>query len=150
MYKLKASFSRDKYRFLSNFWFFETPMKYGGMYFKTSEHFYMAMKTVDKSLRLKIAECTTGADAKKLGRSLDLRPDWEDIKLDVMLFALRYKFSIHNPTLRQKLLGTGDSYLQEANLWGDKIWGVCMKTCEGENNLGKLLMQVREEIRNEA
>ncbi len=91
----------------------------------------------------------SGAEAKKIGRSIKLRPDWEDIKFDVMLYALRYKSSMNNPILRSKLMQTGNSYLQEANLWNDKIWGVCMDTGEGENNLGRLLMQVREEICHE-
>ena len=155
--KTQASFSNEKYRFLSNFWNFEKPMKkvleVGGIlhnvYFKTSEAFYMAMKTQNPLLRVKIANCTNGAEAKKIGRALELRPDWEDIKFDVMLYALRYKFSESNPTLRQQLLDTKDTYLQEANWWGDKIWGVCMKTGEGENHLGRLLMQVRSEIKEE-
>lgn len=104
---------KDEYRFLSNFWMFEKPMLYDGMYFKTSEHFYMAMKTLDKPLRQQIADTYKGVDAKKLGRQLELRPDWEDIKFDVMLYALRYKFSKHNPNLRQQLLDTGDQHLQE-------------------------------------
>lgn len=146
--EIKPSFSNDKYRFLSNFYYFEKPFQYQGLYFKTSEHFYMAMKTKDLSVRKQISECKSGAEAKKIGRSLILRDDWEDIKFDVMLYILRYKFSKHNPTLRSRLLSTKDSYLQEANWWGDKVWGVCMKTCEGDNNLGRLLMQVREEIKN--
>lgn len=145
---LKHCFSGD-YTFLSNFWLFEKPMEYQGMQFISSEHFYMAMKTKSVTLRKRISECATGAEAKKVGRSVELRPDWESIKFDVMLYALRYKFSSANPTLRQKLLATGDTYLQEGNFWNDKVWGVCMKSCEGENNLGRLLMQVREEIRNE-
>ena len=148
--KFIASFSDEKYRFLSNFYYFDKPMLYQGMYFKTSEAFYMAMKSLDINVRKQISLAKSGADAKKLGRQVELRPDWEDIKFDVMLYALRYKFSHNNPNLRRLLIATGDSYLQEANLWGDKIWGVCMKTGEGENNLGRLLMQVREEIRNES
>jgi len=155
--KTQASFSNEKYRFLSNFWNFETPMHKViflngqpiSVIFKTSESFYMAMKTDNPLLRIKIANCKNGAEAKKIGRSLELREDWEDIKLDVMLYAIRYKFSLANPNLRQKLLATEDSYLQEANWWDDKIWGVCMKTGEGENHLGRVLMQVRSEIKGE-
>ncbi len=140
---------KEEYRFLSNFWFFEKPMLYDEMYFKTSEHFYMAMKTLDKSLRQQVADTQNGGSAKELGRKLELREDWEQIKFDVMLYALRYKFSKYNPTLRKQLLDTGAQYLQEGNWWNDKTWGVCLKTGEGENNLGKLLMQVRDEIRLE-
>jgi hypothetical protein len=117
--------------------------------FNTTEAFYMAMKTNDPHLRLEIANTKNGAEAKKIGRTLELREDWEHIKFNVMLYALRYKFSEYNPTLRQKLLATKDSYLQEANWWNDKIWGVCMKTGEGENHLGRLLMKVRSELRGD-
>lgn len=108
--KFRASFSDDKYRFLSNFWNFEKPLSYQGMLFKTSEAFYMAMKSTDINIRKMIALANSGAEAKKIGRSIELRPDWEDIKFDVMLYALRYKFSVNNPILRSKLLQTGDSY----------------------------------------
>ena len=66
------------------------------MLFKTSEAFYMAMKSTDISVRKMISLATSGAEAKKIGRSIELRPDWEDIKFDVMLYALRYKFSMNN------------------------------------------------------
>lgn len=150
---VRASF-RDDYNFLSNFYNFETPMRKviplndqpKVVFFKSVESFYMAMKTTNPLLRIKMSYAS-GAEAKKLGRSLDLREDWDDIKEDVMLYALRYKFSTLNPQLRQKLISTGDSYLQEGNWWNDKYWGVCLKTCEGLNRLGNLLMKVREEIR---
>ncbi|CAM0109837.1 hypothetical protein VPH166E361_0119 [Vibrio phage 166E36-1] len=64
-----------------------------------------------------------------------------------MEYGLRYKFSDTNPSLRSKLLDTSDVELVEGNWWGDKYWGVCLKTGEGENNLGKLLMKVREDLK---
>lgn len=134
------------YRFLSNFWFFETPMKYQGMTFVTNEHFYVAMKTKDINLRREVADHSLKG-LKKFGRSFTVRDDWESIKFDVMLYGLRYKFSKRNPFLRLQLLATEDEYIQEGNFWNDRIWGVCLKTGEGENNLGRLLMQVRDEIK---
>ena len=83
-------------------------------------------------------------DLKKFSRSFELRKDWDDIKLRVMRKALRYKF--RDNILCMKLLSTGDSYIEEENWWGDTYWGVCNGV--GENNLGKLLMEVREELRN--
>ncbi len=62
-----------------------------------------------------------------------------------MLDLLRIKFTI--PTLRERLLATGDQTLIEGNTWGDTYWGVCRGV--GLNNLGTLLMQVREECRAE-
>ena len=52
-------------------------------------------------------------------------------------------------SLKSKLLSTGDCLLEEGNWWGDKFWGVDIKTREGENHLGKIIMQVREELRND-
>ena len=63
--------------------------------------------------------------------------------------GLRYKFSKHNPKLRQKLLDTNGVELVEYNYWHDVFWGVCKKTEVGENHLGKLIMKIREEVDNE-
>lgn len=137
---------RGEYNWLSNFCYFNKPMLYDGMSFPTNEHFYIAMKTLCKEKRLEVAN-HPAKGLKAFGRSLVIRDDWEGIKLDVMLFGLRYKFSNSNPALRDKLIATGDMYIQEGNYWNDKFWGYCLKTREGENNLGKLLMQVRNEIK---
>ena len=137
---------QNEYRWLSNFWFFDNPLKYQGMLFYTNEHFYVAMKTRDVSIRKEVANHSLKG-LKKYGKSLVIREDWDKIKLDVMLYGLRYKFSNNNPKLRQLLLETKSLHIQEGNYWNDKFWGVCLKTGEGENNLGKLLMQVREEIK---
>lgn len=139
---------QGEYRWLSNFWEFDTPMVYQGMSFITNEHFYVAMKTKDLSIRKQVSEHPLKG-LKKFGNTFPLRKDWNDIKLDVMLFGLKYKFSEHNPTLRQKLINTDDLLIQEGNYWNDKFWGVCLKTGLGQNNLGKLLMQVRREIQDE-
>lgn len=137
---------KGNYRFLSNFTYFDRPMSYGNLEFPTVEHFYVAMKTTDNILRKTISNHPIKG-LKQLGSGITLRDDWESIKLDVMLYALRYKFSNKNPRLRKLLLDTNDLYIQEGNWWEDKFWGYCFKTEVGENNLGKLLMQVREEIR---
>ncbi len=136
---------QEEYRWLSNFWYLESPAIYQGLTFITNEHFYIAMKTKDLNIRKQVSNHPLKG-VKKFGTTFPLREDWDEIKLDVMLHGLRYKFSESNPTLRQKLIDTGDSLIQEGNYWNDKYWGVCLKTGEGENNLGKLIMQVREEI----
>ena len=61
-----------------------------------------------------------------------------------MYKCLRSKFSA--PELREKLLDTGDAELIEGNWWNDTTWGVCNGV--GENRLGKLLMQIRAEIKD--
>ena len=71
--------------------------------------------------------------------------DWEEIKDSIMYLGLRQKF--HNPTLQKKLLATGEEELIEGNWWNDTYWGVCNGV--GQNNLGKILMEVRDEIRRQ-
>lgn len=136
---------QKEYRWLSNFWYFEKPFAYQGLIYPTNEHFYVAMKTEDLFIREEVSNHPLKG-LKKFGTSFPVRDGWDDIKVKAMLHGLRYKFSEHNPTLRQKLIDTGDIYIQEGNNWNDKFWGVCLKTGEGENTLGKLIMKVREEI----
>lgn len=138
-----------KYEFLSNFW--HSPFTYEGITYPTNEHFFQAMKTLDPNERMWIASAVTPGDSKRRGRTCKLRYDWEMIKDEVMLTGLRLKFS--NPALRTQLIMTGDEELIEGNWWHDNTWGSC--SCDacrpiiGQNRLGKLLMQVRTEIREE-
>lgn len=134
-----------EYAFLSNFYF--SPMIIDNVVYTTNEHFFQAMKSLNPKERQAITLAPTPGKAKRLGRKVSLRKDWEDIKEEVMLIGLRHKFS--NPELRRKLLATGNQYLEEGNHWCDNFWGVCdCGTCggQGKNRLGKLLMQVREEL----
>lgn len=103
------------------------------------------MKTLDINKRRAIANASTPGLAKKMGRSVSLRPDWEDIKDDVMLEGLYRKFA--DDELAEWLLDTGDEELIEGNWWGDRYCGVCNGV--GQNKLGKLLMKVREELAEE-
>ena len=139
---------RGEYSFLSNFYRFDKPFKYGRETYPSNEHFYIAMKTLDMYERDIIARHPPKG-LKARGRSITLREDWEDIKLKVMEYGLKYKFSRCNPNLRGKLLSTDELLIQEGNYWGDTYWGVCLKTGKGDNHLGKLLMRIREEVRNE-
>ncbi len=129
------------YRFLSNFWY--VPIHVEGDVYPTVEHAYQAMKTLDASSRRMIKTATSPGYAKRLGRGTPLRTDWEDIKVPVMRYLVKEKFFNHRH-LARKLLSTGDEELREGNHWGDVFWGVCNGV--GENQLGKILMQVREEI----
>lgn len=135
-----TSFS-GPHRWLSNFW--PAPVRMSGVVYPTVEHAYQAAKTTDPSLRQQIAAVRSPAEAKRLGRRLPLRPDWEQIKQPVMLACLRAKF--RHPELHARLLATGDALLVEGNAWGDRYWGVCRGI--GQNHLGRLLMQVRNELR---
>lgn len=84
--------------------------------------------------------------AKKLGRRVQLRPDWEDVKVGIMEEIVRAKFT-QNEVLKWRLIATGEAYLEEGNTWHDTCWGVDSKTGEGQNHLGRILMKVREELK---
>lgn len=133
----------EEYRFLSNFW--PAKVEFEGVRYDTAEHAYQAAKSLHPDAREFIRNCGHAGEAKKHGKNLVLREDWEQVKQQVMLDVLRSKFTL-NTRLQEKLLATCDLELIEGNRWGDKIWGVCLRTREGQNRLGKLLMQVREEL----
>ena len=135
-----ASFSGE-YRFLSNFYVAE--VWYEGVRYRSSEHAFQAAKTLCTAERAKVAAAKGPGEAKRLGRCLSLRHDWEDIKVDVMRAVVRDKFMRH-ADLREKLLATGSQVLVEGNSWGDKVWGVCKG--KGTNWLGRVLMEVRGEL----
>lgn len=136
-----------EYFFLSNFYPSPIVIKDGEDEFiaKTVEHYFQYMKTPSMEEGIGILAANTPGEAKRLGRKCHLRKDWEQVKDKVMLTALRKKFTI--PELKKKLIATGDKELIEGNLWHDTYWGVCNGI--GKNMLGKLLMQVREEIKND-
>ena len=132
--------------FLSNF--YHSPIFYEGIVYPTNEHFFQAMKTLDIETRKAIAAAPTPGAAKRMGRHVALRPDWEKIKVDVMRLGLILKFT--DAELAEKLVATGDEELVEGNWWHDNTWGNCHCTeCSrkgGRNLLGMLLMEVRKEL----
>ena len=131
------------YRFLSNF--YPATVVYEGLTYPDSEHAYQSAKTLDMNERRRIAALPTPAEAKRAGEALTYRSDWPAVKYQVMLACVRDKFT-RNSDLRAKLLATGNAYLEEGNTWGDRIWGVYQG--QGTNWLGKILMQVRVELRS--
>jgi ribA/ribD-fused uncharacterized protein len=133
---------QGEYRFLSNFW--PAQVVFEGITYPTAEHAYQAAKSLDPTERQRIAASPTPAEAKRAGRALKPREDWETVKFDVMERVVRDKFTRH-ADLRQQLLATGDAELIEGNTWGDRVWGVYQGA--GENRLGKILMKVRAELR---
>ena len=133
---------KGEYRFLSNF--VDAPVELDGVWYYTVEHAYQAAKTLDPIEREKVQIMDKPGDAKRFGKKLTLRADWEQVKLGIMLKLLRQKFS--RLVFKEQLLETGDQELVEGNKWHDTFWGVCNGV--GENHLGKLLMQVREELKS--
>lgn len=141
---------REHYWFLSNFSF--SPIEFAGQKWPTAEHFFQALKTTDPAERERIRRVERPSEAKRLGRHVALKSHWNEKRNLHMFFVLRLKFK-QNLDLAQKLLATGDAILEEGNHHHDNYWGNCLcfhcKDIKGENHLGKLLMQVREELKNE-
>ena len=132
MLQLKIKQFTGKYDFLSNF--------VGGV-----EQKYQATKCVREDDRERILQMTPG-QSKRAGQKVEIREDWEDVKLDIMYQLVKEKFS--NEPYKTQLLETADKILEEGNWWGDTFWGVNIKTGRGKNHLGKILMRVREELRS--
>ena len=125
---------KGEYEFLSNF--YPCKIVFNDIEFKCSEALYMAHKSGNPLDFVKFAPLDA-REAKNQGRTVDLQPNWDSIRLEVMYDVLKAKFD-QNPDLRIKLILTGDAYLEEGNWWKDVFWGVCNGV--GENHLGKLLI----------
>lgn len=132
---------RNEYYFLSNF--YEVPVTYEGITYQSNESAFQAQKCMTENEKLQFVKLNA-SESKHLGRRVHLRPDWEEVKVNIMKDLVRAKFE-QNPDLKDKLLATGDAYLIEGNNWGDKIWG--QVNGQGRNLLGQILMEVREEIK---
>jgi N-glycosidase YbiA len=137
-----------KYAFLSNFW--SCKIMFEGIEFPTVEHAFQAAKTTNPNEREMVRLAPTPVKAKRIGRKVTLRDDWEKVKIEIMRGLLVQKFS-QDEMLREMLLSTGDWELIEGNTWGDKFWGAVLENGKwvGRNELGKLLMSVRSQIRAE-
>lgn len=146
-----------RWRFLSNF--YPCVIEHQGIKYNSVESFYVGMKVNDQQLingkyytpgdfREMIALIKNPTEVKKIGGKVKLRSNWEEKKLEVMNWAIRQKFK-NNPDLKEMLLSTSNQDIVEGNYWHDKFWGIC--TCDkcgnkGENHLGKILMEVRDEL----
>lgn len=133
------SFSGEK-AFLSNM--YQAPVRYQRVIYPSAEHAYQAAKVLDPAQREPFLH-GTGYTAKRLGKSLTLRPDWNQVKRAIMHAIVSDKFT-RNDHLRQLLSATGADPLVEINDWGDRYWGVSGGT--GENWLGRILTEVRAQL----
>lgn len=135
-----TSFSGD-YRWLSNFHL--CPVKYEGDIYPSSEHAYQAAKVGRMARAPFMQPGLSCADAKRMGRVVTPRSDWDVARLYIMEAILLDKFT-RNTAIAKRLIDTGDAELVEGNHWRDFYWGVCNGT--GQNNLGKLLMDLRTRL----
>ena len=133
---------KGKYDFLSNF--YKTPVTYDGITYQNSEAAFQAQKTLNLEERMRFATRDPYA-AKRSGRHVVMRPDWEEVKFSVMQGVVFAKFQ-QNEELAHKLLATGDAYLEEGNTWGDTTWGTV--DGQGKNWLGQILMETRDTLRD--
>lgn len=124
-------------------------MFFNGRWFNTTEAAFQAAKCLDEDDAARIAAQPTPGRAKRLGRKVQIHPNWESVKVDQMLSILRIKFT-RGSEFADKLEATGNQKLVEGNHWHDCFWGVC--TCPkcnstGTNMLGQILMHIRRENR---
>lgn len=134
-------FFRKEFWFLSNM--YPCEIRVNGLVFTCAEACFQSFKTTDLEAR-KAFQGIDGFQAKKLGRKVQLRSDWNKIRLDVMEAVVKAKFRQH-PDLFYKLLVV-DDVIVEDNTWNDTFWGKC--NGKGYNNLGRILMKVRAELRD--
>lgn len=131
---------------------------YDNIWFPSNEHFFAAMKTLNREHRIAISKAAKSWIAKRMGSpngykgfKIELRDDWNEIRDDVMLYGLRKKISNH-PFIARKLVATYPEQLIEGNWWHDNYWGDCScqrcKNIPGLNKLGKLWEKVRLELIN--
>jgi ribA/ribD-fused uncharacterized protein len=135
---------QKEYRWLSNF----APVKIkldSGIY-SSVEHAYQSSKSYDSDWKEYCKLETNPSQIKRQSKNVILKKDWDAIKDFIMMECLRQKFD--QEPYRQKLIDTKNEQIQEGNYWGDTYWGVDLKTGKGENRLGKMIMKIREELKN--
>ena len=133
---------RGDHAWLSNF--FRVDVALDGVTYRSVEHAFQAAKSLDPAERARVGAASSPAIARRVGKKVTLRPGWDALRLEVMLGLLRQKFG-PGTSLAERLIATGDAHLEEGNRWGDRFWGTVDGA--GENHLGRLLMQVRAELR---
>lgn len=142
--------------FLSNFYprsfSYDSP-RFGRWVATTGEHAYQAEKAESLEDFQAIMSYATPGGAKRAGRKVTMRPDWEEVKFEIMWNVLWYKFQ-ESHFMRRNLLETGDELLVEGNTWHDNVWGDCScpkcADIKGQNWLGECLMALRWILRGSA
>jgi N-glycosidase YbiA len=135
----------------TSFAFDEPSIVVGSVRYNGSEHYFQLMKSLGtpshSEAKLAMARATNPHEVWGVGRAFELRSDWEEVKVDIMRVAVRAKFS-QNASLRALLLSTGDCPLVQLKL-DDEFWGAG-RDGSGCNMLGRVLMDLRQELRDSA
>lgn len=140
-----SQFRGENY-FLSNF--YPCEIEFRGILYPSVEHAYMSAKNDSLWWKSYCSDINvSAADVKTRSRSIELVENWDDNRLNLMEELLQYKFS--KEPCKSKLLNTGEAIIEEGNNWNDVYWGICLKTGLGENHLGKIIMKIRTNLRDE-
>lgn len=133
---------KGEYSWLSNF--SECLIVLDGFSYASVEHAYMSAKCDSDDWRIFCMSTKHAGAVKKASKKINLRNDWDSIKLKVMAECLVQKY--RQEPYRTLLLNTNDAEIIEGNWWNDRYWGICLKTNSGENMLGKLIMSIRKNL----
>lgn len=136
----------DEYRFLSNFHL--CPVKWNGVTFPSTEHLYQWLKCEDDEWLPQFLSASP-SESKHLGRKVPLMEGFDEKKVGIM-YAINLEKYKQNPELKDLLLATQDKHLVEWNYWGDRFWGMITTNDNklvGDNNLGRVLMEVRTKLK---
>ncbi len=133
--------------------FADIPVSYEGLTYRCSEGAYQAQKTLDVAQRANFVNLA-GKEAKALGRSMELRPDWDSVKLQIMFNIVGNKFSFNNhlgkanDEAAEALVDTRNAViLEDTTGWKDNLWGKDFNTGDvGHNWLGLCLMLCRAKL----
>lgn len=130
-----------EYAFLSNF--HPSRIIVFSRNYPTVEHAYQALKCKHEHEHNYIQQLATPGQAKRAGRRVVMKEDWQNLKYSIMLTCVTAKFTQHIE-LTMKLVNTSPSHLEEGNDWGDTLWGTVDGV--GDNLLGNILMLVRNNL----
>jgi ribA/ribD-fused uncharacterized protein len=133
---------RGDYRWLSNM----TPciVTLDGVAYRSVEHAYMSAKSDDAEWKEFCFNTESPYTVKQKSKDIILVDNWQNIKINVMYSLLEQKFN--QEPFRQKLIDTGDCYIQEGNRWKGTFWGIDLDTNKGTNHLGNLIMKIRDTL----
>jgi len=133
---------RNHYRWLSNF--APVTIILDNIQYPSVENAYQAAKTLVLTERQQFEICSP-VQAKRKGKKITLREDWDLVKLIIMNQLCTQKFE--QEPYKTLLIATGNTFIQEGNYWNDYYWGVCRG--KGANHLGKIIMAIRTTLQKE-
>lgn len=143
---IKFYYTKKPFGFFSNFSRYSIILD--GREWPTTEHYFQAQKYINTPRYEDIANAPTPRIAADLGRvrSIPIRPDWEEIKNEIMKKCVLEKVNTYKE-IKNALISTGDQEIIEDSPI-DYYWG-CGKDGTGKNMLGKILMEIRKELKEE-